>query len=147
MPHEFGDIEVDEEDLHADIQLEMIINDKFLSFNDKEEYLATLESEAEAENSESEPVESSDVTNLAEKKEKKKKTYKSKFDIPISVQNYTDVHKKDHPIWAKNLFTKEYKSFDELFVPWSKTDKSPLSSSQIYEHYVKPHAMCLHKCY
>ena len=65
----------------------------------------------------------------------------------MSKQNYTDSHNKTHPIWAKNLFTKEYKSFDELFVPWNDSTKGSLSSAQIYAHYVKPHALCLHTCY
>merc|ERR1712046_72159 len=97
---------------------------------------------SEAQDNENEPIETSE--DLATKKKKK---YKSKFDIPISEQNYTDAHKKDHPIWAKNLFTKEYKSFDEIFVPWKAGQEKPLSSSDIYEHYVKPHAICLHNCY
>ena len=54
--------------------------------------------------------------------------YNSTFDIPLKEQNYTDAHNKTHPIWAKNLFTKEYKSFDELFVPWNETMDAPLSS-------------------
>ena len=45
------------------------------------------------------------------------------------------------------MFTKEYKSFDEIFVPWNSTMNSTLTSDQIYKHYVEPHAKCLHNCY
>merc|ERR1711937_83983 len=99
----------------------MIINDKFLSVSMKSSMLADADDDAD----EDEPK------------------YDSAFDIPVNEQNYTDTHNKTHPIWAKNLFTKEYRSFDEIFVPWKDGQGETLTSEQIYEHYVKPHAECL----
>ena len=71
---------------------------------------------------------SSNGTNVTDSDLDSTDSYNSTFDIPVSEQNYTDAHNKTHPIWAKNLFTKEYKSFDELFVPWEDGQNAPLSS-------------------
>merc|ERR1719331_66852 len=111
-----------------------IASDKFLSAEEREDaFLAISSFEEEAK------------ANTSEKNQTKK--YNSTFDIPVRVQNYTDSHNKTHPIWAKNMFTKEYTSFDEIFVPWNDSVSTPLTSNQIYEHYVYPHAKCLHNCY
>ena len=68
--------------------------------------------------------------------------YRDIYDIPISEQNYTDSHNKTHPIWAKPLFNKEYKSLDDLFF-----GDEPLTSIGINKKFVAPHVRCLHTCY
>ena len=110
------------------------MSDKFLSVSEREQAILAISFDSDAKN----------ASNSSSSNSTK---YNSTFDIPVSEQNYTDSHNKTHPIWAKNMFTKEYKSFDDLFVPWNETLKAPLSSNDIYDHYVKPHAQCLHSCY
>ena len=68
------------------------------------------------------------------------KKYKSKYDIPESVQNYTDARNVTHPIWAKPFFDREYHTFDEIW----KTKNG--TSEEIYNKF-KPQALCLKDCY
>ena len=57
------------------------------------------------------------------------KKYKSKYDIPESVQNYTDARNVTHPIWAKPFFDREYHTFNEIW----KTKNG--TSEEIYQKF------------
>ena len=57
------------------------------------------------------------------------KKYKSKYDIPESVQNYTDARNVTHPIWAKPFFDREYHTFGEIWKTKNGTSK------EIYEKF------------
>ena len=70
----------------------------------------------------------------------------SKFDIPRNKQNFTDAQGKPHPIWAKAIFKKSYKSFDELYQP-KDADAERLTEREIWKQYMLPHAQCLHTAY
>ena len=102
----------------------LLSDDKFLSLEDREAILASVKKSSKNHT----------------------KKYNSTFDIPLAVKNYTDAHGKTHPIWAKNLFNKEWRSFDEIFKP-PKGSKTNLTSAQTYTKYVQPHAECLHRAW